>query len=84
LLQLGQRALVRLRRSGDDSEGVSPERRMAQYLGKFGVHYCDQPPEYVRSSHVTRRILARLNREVRAVGARLLVMSVPAMKSTKT
>jgi hypothetical protein len=27
---------------------------------------------------VTRRVLARLNREVRAVGARLLVMSVPA------
>jgi hypothetical protein len=29
---------------------------------------------------VTRRILVRLNREVRAAGARLLVMSVPAIE----
>jgi hypothetical protein len=52
----------------------------ARYLGEFGVYYCDQPPEYVQSWDVTRRILARLNREVRAVDARLLVMSVPAIE----
>jgi hypothetical protein len=86
LLQMGQRALVRLHRSGDDSArpkmSVSLEgekaRRKRYYLGEFGVYYCDNPPEYLQSWDVTRRVLARLNREVRAVGARLLVMSVPA------
>jgi hypothetical protein len=84
LLQLGQRALVRLRRSEDGSarpkSGVSLERKMAKHRANLGVFYCDQPPEYVQSWDVTRRILARLNSEVRAAGARLLVMSVPSIE----
>ena len=52
---------------------------MAEYLVLFGVYYCDRPPEYLQSWNVTRRILARLNREVSNAGARLLVMSVPAI-----
>ena len=60
------------------------ERRMAESLVKldlvkFGVYYCDPPPEYLQSWDVTRRILARLNHEVSIAGARLLVMSVPAI-----
>jgi hypothetical protein len=84
LLQLAQRAWVRLRQSGDDSgpqkSGVSLEKKKAKYLREFGGYYCDRPPEYVESWNVTRRILARLNREVRAMNARLLVMSVPAIE----
>src|SRR5262249_53502120 len=97
VLQLGQRALIRLRRLWDASSTHSPEqhasstspekgdassmmeRRMAEYLVNFGVYYCDRPPEYLQAWDVTRRILARLNREVSIAGARLLVMSVPAI-----
>ena len=42
------------------------------------MYYCNQPPEYDRAWGVTARILTRLDSEVRAAGARLLVMSVPA------
>ena len=83
LLQLAQRAFVRLRQSVDDSgpqKSGSLEKRKTKYLREFGGYYCDCPPEYVESWNVTRRILARLNREVRAMNARLLVMSVPAIE----
>jgi hypothetical protein len=88
VLQLGQRALIRLRSlwgdstrhlEKDDPSTRPSERRTAAYLLRFGVYYCDPPPEYLQSWDVTRRILARLNREVNAAGARLLVMSVPAI-----
>ena len=83
LLQLAQRAFVRLRQSVDDSgpqKSGSLEKRKTKYLREFGGYYCDCPPEYVEFWNVTRRILARLNREVRAMNARLLVMSVPAIE----
>ena len=48
-------------------------------LANFCLHYREEPPEFKRSWDVTRRILARLNRDVRGAGARLLVMSVPGV-----
>ena len=52
------------------------ERR---YLAYFGAQYCVQPPEYTQAWDITRRILARLDYEVRVSGARLMVISVPAI-----
>ncbi len=80
LLQLGQRALkkaglLKVRGKARVRSSTSKERR---YLVNYGHQYCDQPPEFQRAWNVTRRILARLDSEVRAAGARLLVMSVPA------
>jgi hypothetical protein len=68
LLELGQRALGLVPRpwwiDSRSKEGTSPnEKQLTEY--------------YKRSWDVTRRILTRLNGEVRAAGARLLVMSVP-------
>jgi lysophospholipase L1-like esterase len=81
LLQLGQRALGRKLwpiwwKGSRSKEGVSLDKK---HLTKFGKYYCSQPPEYDRAWGVTGRILTRLNREVRATGASLLVMSVPAI-----
>jgi lysophospholipase L1-like esterase len=74
LLRLGQQALERLSRH---LASASPDR---EYLANFGQNYCSQPLEYKRSWGVTRRILTRLNSEVSAAGARLLVMAVPAIE----
>jgi hypothetical protein len=80
LLQLGQRALGQLPQTWGkltrSKEGAFPDKK---HLAILGQNYCSQPPEYKRAWDVTGRILTRLNREVRASGARLLVMSVPAM-----
>jgi hypothetical protein len=73
LLQMGKRALVRV------SRRVWKTPPSSRPPTKFSKYYCSQPPEYDRAWDVTRRILTRLNRDVRAAGARLLVMSVPAI-----
>ena len=51
-----------------------------KHLSRFGKYYCRQPPEYDRAWTLTKRILARLDHEVRETGARLLIMSVPAIQ----
>ena len=91
LLQLVQQQLERLPwpvlNGSSSTKSVSPDREHLadvspdrKYLATFGQHYCSQPPEYKRSWDVTRRILTRLHSEVSAAGARLLVMSVPAIE----
>jgi hypothetical protein len=75
LLQLAQRLWGRLKTLGADEPMPAP--RVGPDLSSFVEHYCDEPPEVVQAWNVTKRILARLNQEVRATGARLLAMSVP-------
>jgi hypothetical protein len=75
LLQLGQRSWVGLPEPWwKPKTGASPEKK---HPTKFRKYYCSQPPKYERAWDVTRRILKCLDREVRAAGGRLLVMSVP-------
>jgi hypothetical protein len=77
LLQLANFLWGRLKALGADEPMLAP--RVGRDLSSFVEHYCDEPPEVVRAWKVTKRILARLNQEVRATGARLLAMSVPAI-----
>jgi hypothetical protein len=85
LLQMAQHLLEGLRTRGYLHELATdvptPAFQASQYdLATVGVYYCDEPPEYVQAWDVTRHLLVRLNRDVRAAGARLLVMSVPAIE----
>lgn len=86
-VQLRQRAFGRLRRPEDNSarpkKPGSLEIKLAKHRARFGIYYCDQPPEYARAWDATQRILARPNREVRVAGARLLVMTVPSIESVR-
>ena len=79
LLQLAQHALRQLPQwnvANSKARGPRPERD----LSIFGKYYCSQPPEYDRAWIVTRRILKRLDHDVRVAGARLIVMSVPSIQ----
>jgi hypothetical protein len=49
-------------------------------LSRFGVHFCEEPPEISAAWDLTARILARLRDDVRAVGAVLAVFTVPAVE----
>jgi lysophospholipase L1-like esterase len=51
-----------------------PERRALE----LGVFACEPHPAYERASQITRRILLRLDQQVRADGARLVVFTVPS------
>jgi lysophospholipase L1-like esterase len=75
LLQTGRRALELVPLSW--WTGSHSKKGVSWLLANFCLHYREEPPEFKRSWDVTRRILARLNRDVRGAGARLLVMSVP-------
>jgi SGNH hydrolase-like domain, acetyltransferase AlgX len=79
LLQLAQYALEALPQSkvASKNEGLGKDKKT---LSRFGKYYCSQPPEYDRAWALTGRILQRLDREVRAAGARLVVMSVPSVQ----
>jgi len=63
-----------------EKEFLSDEsQKEARHLAYAGVNYCQEPPEFSEAWDITRRILARLNREISEAGSRLLVFSVPAM-----
>jgi len=61
------------------SRRIWKKTRSSRVPTKFSKYYCSQPPEYGRAWGVTGRILTRLHRDVQEAGARLLVMSVPAV-----
>jgi hypothetical protein len=48
-------------------------------LAEHGQHYCNEPPEIGEAWQITRAVLQRLQTEVSASGARLVVFSVPSL-----
>src|SRR5262249_44263418 len=80
LAQLARHQLQGLRLQELGAHVPTPAEESQDDFVSFGAYYCDEPPEYVEAWDITRRILVRLNREVRAAGARLLVMSVPTIE----
>jgi hypothetical protein len=53
-------------------------QRERQELAVLGVNYCVESPEYTRSWDVTERILAKLKKDVEAIGSKLVIFTVPA------
>ena len=51
---------------------------VADYI-KFGMHYCHEDALFSESLEVTGRIFQELKKEVDAIGAELIVFSVPAL-----
>ena len=49
-------------------------------LSRYGVHFCEEPPEIAAAWALTARILQRLRDDVRATGATLAVFTVPALE----
>ena len=47
-------------------------------LARYGVHFCEEPPDIAAAWALTARILERLRDDVRATGAELAVFTVPA------
>lgn len=62
-------------------EGAKPEdtlTRAERHALELEIFACEVPPIYQRAWRITLRILARLDEEVRADGARLVVFTVPS------
>jgi len=62
--------------AGDTEAGDDLRRRA---MARYGAQFCEEPPEYTAAWGITRRILERLDAEVTASGARLVVFDVPAL-----
>ena len=62
--------------------GSSVEQRTieAEELALLGVNYCGEPVEYTRAWDTTERILSRLKSDVEALGAQLVVFTVPGLE----
>ena len=58
--------------------GLTPQKQLE--LALYGINFCEEPAEYTRAWAITRRILARLKRDVEATGSKLIVFSVPALE----
>jgi hypothetical protein len=57
-------------------ESVTP--REDREFVSLGMHLCEEPPEFSRAWKITGRVLEKLNEEVRAQGAELLIFTVTA------
>jgi hypothetical protein len=63
------------------AERVATERRRtrATDFAEFGIHYCDEDPEYTLAWLITQKILRRFQSDVANSGAELIVFSVPSL-----
>ncbi len=61
-----------------------PADMESQYLALYGVHYCQENIEYKKAWDTTKRILARLNRDIKKEGSKLFVFTVPALHEVDT
>jgi hypothetical protein len=50
-----------------------------RYLAFYGMYYCQEPPEYTKAWDITKRILARLKHDSKAMGSELVVFTVPGL-----
>ena len=82
LYQLASRAKNSLTMFGGSAEsvdaGVQEVASADDFEALHGVNYCEEPDRFTGGWSATARILARLRDAVDAVGARLVVFSVPA------
>ncbi len=70
--------LKRLAARAAQQEGAAGAATRSELL--LGVYRCEEPEVFTRAWQTTGRILARLASEVEAVGARLVVLTVPAYR----
>jgi len=62
-----------------DASKNTPDDKDHRHLAQYGINYCEEPAEITAAWDITRRILARLDNEIKTAGGRLLVFSVPAI-----
>ncbi|MDH3981204.1 MAG: hypothetical protein OEU91_11905, partial [Gammaproteobacteria bacterium] len=60
------------------SSGDAHQEKL-RHLIYQGINYCKEPPEWTEAWDITRRVLARLDREITEAGSKLMIFSVPAM-----
>jgi len=64
------------------SEKSNDQKR--RYLAKYGVYYCQEPPEYTKAWDTAQRILGRLKNDASDIGSKLFVFTVPALHEVDT
>ena len=85
LMRLSRRTAHQILRKIEENPGQPIETKLEASLNKkvslanSGVNYCSEPAEYTRAWDITKRILARLKRDTKASGSKLIVFSVPSL-----
>ena len=72
----------RLMNRGTTGESVTDRNELVE-VSRFGVHFCEEPPEISSAWEVTTSVLEQFRNEVQANGAQLVVFSVPAAEEVE-
>jgi len=55
------------------------EKATSKAFAQFGVHYCQEPPQFTKAWATTKRIFSRLKKDTTSIGGKVFVFSVPAL-----
>jgi hypothetical protein len=66
-----------------DATGETNNKKDRNFA-RYGINYCQEPPEFTEAWLTTKRILTRLKNDVSSIGAKLFVYTVPGLYEVDT